>query len=677
MRPLASRGIPGILLLVVVALGGVASAQLAPGVRTVDRTRALFPQTEHWFDLVRTARFDVVSGGRLRPDFSSLTHERVRHADGAGHHIVPTFSRSWRGPFRVESGEDPGIWIEVTPVGANDTTARIEDGLVVYPGAYVDTDILYKSTPTHVDEYRVLTSRDAPSRWVYRLRRGPGIARIRQAGAAIEAVDSHGVPWMRANAPFAVDARGVRVDGTVRVIGSRLIVSIDLSSLEPPILVDPDWRSTGDMAYGRFYNGANLLPDGRVLATGGCTASVCSGDLTLPACRSVVTAAEALDLGTRTWSRLGDASVGRYFHVAESLVDGSILTAGGCTDPACAIPTATAEIFDASASAFRTLPPLPEALAGSLSVRLTSGRVLVAGGCTSAACSARAHVFDPATETFGEIAPMRRARGRATASLLPDGRVLVVGGCTTILCAGVLADAEIFDTATGVWSEVEPMGVPRAGHFAVTLVDGRVLVGGGCAEQSCLAVHATAAIFDPGSLRWSGAAPMARPRFGALAARLIDGTVMVSQGCAGGTDCDLTNELYDPSAASFSMIEPALTVRAFHQLVVHPAANLVVAIGGCQPRTCSWWNETYDMSGLVPLPDAGPVDAGWSDAGPFDAGPFDGGLDAGRRDTGADAGATPPREAGCGCRAGARHEGAASVLALVVLGLAVTCRRRG
>ena len=35
---------------------------------------------------------------------------------------------------------------------------RIEDGLVVYPGAYPDTDILYKSTPTHVDEYRVITA---------------------------------------------------------------------------------------------------------------------------------------------------------------------------------------------------------------------------------------------------------------------------------------------------------------------------------------------------------------------------------------------------------------------------------------------------------------------------------------------------------------------------------------
>ena len=42
--------------------------------------------------------------------------------------------------------------------------ARVEGGLVVYPGAWVDTDVMFKSTPTHVDEYLYLRSPRAPGR---------------------------------------------------------------------------------------------------------------------------------------------------------------------------------------------------------------------------------------------------------------------------------------------------------------------------------------------------------------------------------------------------------------------------------------------------------------------------------------------------------------------------------
>ena len=61
------------------------------------------------------------------------------------------------------------------PLDGNDVLARIEDGLVVYPDAYPDTDVLYKSTPTHTDEYLLLRSADAPTTWRYRVKLGPAI----------------------------------------------------------------------------------------------------------------------------------------------------------------------------------------------------------------------------------------------------------------------------------------------------------------------------------------------------------------------------------------------------------------------------------------------------------------------------------------------------------------------
>lgn len=645
--------------------------------RVIDRVRELFPQTEGWFRIVATARFDTGSSGRIVPDYSALTHQRVRWEDASGHTILAQFAPTFHNATRIVSGEDPEAWIDVIPEGGRDVEAQIQDGLVVYPDAYRDTDVLYKSTPTHTDEYLLLRTREAPTRWVYRVRLGPGIAGLRQGGTAVEGFDARGVPWMRGNAPFAVDSTGRRVTGTIHVEGDRIVAEIDTSELELPILVDPDWRSTGDMSFGRFYFGLNLLPDGRLLASGGCSASICSGDLTLPACRAVVNAGETLDLDTRTWSRAGDGVVRAFFHVAESLDDGSVLVAGGCATSDCASVTGLAEIYDVSMSAFRTVAPLPEPNAGFVSARLPDGRILVAGGCDRSVCSIGAQAFDPTTESWTALADMNTARGRASVATLSDGRILVTGGCTNILCSGVLASAEVYDPVADSWTAVSDMSTARGGHYAATLLDGRVLVGGGCITQSCMPVLDTTEFFDPTTESFSAGGTQVRPRVGAAAVRLPDGSVMVNQGCASTIDCDLSNERFDPSTGAFAAIESAVTVRAFHETVLHGPRDTIVAVGGCQPRTCSWWNETYDVSHLMAPPDGGvPMDDGGvtSDGGVADAGPA--ALDGGG--TSGDGGSTPdagdvPVEGGCGCRVQPGTTGAGW---LAFIGLALFAMRR-
>lgn len=637
--------------------------------RVVDRVRAAFPQTEGWFRIVESARYTTGAAGRIVPDYTALSHPRVRWADASGHTIAAQFAPTFRNATRILSGEDPDAWIDVRPEGGADVVAEIQDGLVVYPGAYRDTDVLYKSTPTHTDEYLFLRTREAPTRWTFRVRAGPRIARLRQAGAAVEAIDARGVPWMRANPPFAVDASGTRVDGVIRIEGERLVAEIDTSSLALPILVDPDWRSTGDMSHGRFYFGLDPLPDGRLLATGGCSASVCSGDLTLPACRTVVSAAEALDLPTRTWSRLGDANLRAFLHVHATLPDGSILVAGGCANPDCTAVSVLADVWDVGIDAFRALPDLAIAQAGMVSAALPDGRVLAAGGCDAAGCSTDAVAFDPGTETWLARAPMTVARGRAAVQALLDGRVLAVGGCTSILCASTLASAELYDPARDAWEPTGDMATARGGHFSARLLDGRVLVGGGCEDQRCARVLASVEIFDPATGAFTPTGALQQPRVGAVAVTLPDGSVMVNQGCASTTECDLTNEIWDPDTGEFGRIEDALTVRAFHETVRHDASEQVVAVGGCQPGTCSWWNETYDVSALM-APDAGPPgDAGARDAGP----PRDAG--GGPSDAGAsDAGDGGSAGGGCGCAIPRPRRPGGLAIALAVLG--VTLRRR-
>ncbi len=632
---------------------GVAATALAdePQGSVITRTRAAFPQTEHWFRITATLRFDHHSDGRLVPVLSSLTHPRVRWADGAGLHVLARFAPTFDGAMRVESSGQPDAFVEVRPLRATAVRAVVEEGLVTYPGAYPDTDVIYKVTPTHVDEYLLLRGPRAPRTLRFAVSRGPSAARVRQAGDGIEVVDARGAAWLRATPPIATDASGRRVRGRLVAGPTTLEMRIDTTGLVYPILVDPDWMSTGDMSYGRFYHQANVLPDGRLVATGGCSASVCSGDLTLPACRDVVSAVEVLDLTSRTFSRVADDPVRRFLHAAERLPDGTFLLAGGCSTFDCATATDSVAIFDV-ASGVRSAGTLGEARGALASARLFDGRILLAGGCTASGCTTRTEIYDPGTGELVAAAPLGTARGRAVSVLLADGRVLVAGGCTAIACATVLSSAEVYDPVLDSWTSVGPMSVPRAGHAAARLDDGRVLVLGGCSGQSCTPVLASAERFDPATGRFSTASSLMQPRLGAGALKLPDGRVLVSQGCAAPGVCDLTNEAFDPTMGTFVAIQPAVTERGFHALVYSAPAGLVIANGGCQPRTCSWWNETYDVSSLVPPTDGGVPDGSVGDGGGIDGGGLDAAVrryDAGRPRPRADGGPAPEQSGGCAC----------------------------
>jgi hypothetical protein len=146
-------------------------------------------------------------------------------------------------------------------------------------------------------------------------------------------------------------------------------------------------------------------------------------------------------------------------------------------------------------------------------VTLADGRVLAtgAGGNTATA------ILD-ASGKWTRTGDMVKGRTSATAIRLNDGRVLAIGGYIYYGSAlgGQLADAELYDPATGQWSLVEgTMSQPRGFARAVVMKDGRVLVAGGMGltgdggwypwgYQGTAAVD----IFDPATNSWQPAAPM-------------------------------------------------------------------------------------------------------------------------------------------------------------------------
>src|SRR5689334_2396933 len=101
---------------------------------------------------------------------------------------------------------------------------------------------------------------------------------------------------------------------------------------------------------------------------------------------------------------------------------------------------------------------------------MRDGLILVCvAGITSAALAQSSGTFTPAGN-------MTMPRVGHTATSLANGKVLIAGG------APALPSAEIYDPATGAFTATGDMRTGRGHHTATLLPDGKVLIVGGCAS---------------------------------------------------------------------------------------------------------------------------------------------------------------------------------------------------
>jgi beta-lactamase regulating signal transducer with metallopeptidase domain len=187
----------------------------------------------------------------------------------------------------------------------------------------------------------------------------------------------------------------------------------------------------------------------------------------------------------------------------------------------------------------------PSSVTAFARVRLAGGETLVVGGRNADGTASRyAQLYD---SQGGRVALIATgvARWNATATRLQDGDVLVTGGVTG---HGIVADAEIYETAARRFRPIAPMSVPRAGHTATLLLDGRVLVASG--ERSAGAYVKSTEIYDPRLERFVGTADGdGRVNEDAL---LVDrGSVLIYGGLnARGTQGHCTI-IYDPALRAY------------------------------------------------------------------------------------------------------------------------------
>jgi Bacterial Ig-like domain (group 3)/Galactose oxidase, central domain len=310
------------------------------------------------------------------------------------------------------------------------------------------------------------------------------------------------------------------------------------------------------MAVARSDAAAALLPDGRVLITGGN-----SGSGPVAECEFFNPDGSFAPAPSMNFARAG--------HTATLLPDGRVLVAGGTGATGAA--TQTAELFDPVANAWSVAGPLMVGRSGHTATLLANGQVLLAGGAASGAALGSLELFDPKTNTFA-LAPsvLTTARENHAAALLPDGRVLIVGGWDGTTAApvppattgnpNVLASSDVFDPTTGAVSPGPALNIPRENLTATTAIDGSAAVIGGTNGQDDLA---SIEVLSPASGAFVlSSASLTTARQGHLAFLLPhNGNILVVGGTSSGTAVSAA-ELYCPWLATVTPTGSMSVARA-------------------------------------------------------------------------------------------------------------------
>ena len=199
-----------------------------------------------------------------------------------------------------------------------------------------------------------------------------------------------------------------------------------------------------------------------------------------------------------------------------------------------------------------------------------------------------------------------------TATKLPNGKVLVTGGYA--FGAGgyeYYRSAEIYDPAKNSWRKTANMSVARAGHTATLLPNGKVLVVGGTGTDSEVnhGILTSAELFDPTTNTWSNAGELNVPRSGHTVTLLNNGFVLI----AGGQNLDedgltvnlKSAELYS-SDTGFASIADMASAHMQHTATLLRDGSVLIVGGQDANRNVSDVTERYVFN------------SGWTSSGVMD-----------------------------------------------------------
>lgn len=225
---------------------------------------------------------------------------------------------------------------------------------------------------------------------------------------------------------------------------------------------------------------------------------------------------------------------------------------------------------------------------------LALGMVAALAACSSAPTNAPA-TPPPAAAAVEGIATVDAIVERAahTATPLLDGRVLVTGGCVIDGCGEATDTSEVFDPAAGTFALTATMTTPRSGHSATQLPSGDVLLVGGYAAEGQPPLD-SAELYEAATGRFIPAGAMAVGRGAHSAALLPDGRVLVSGGWIGRRTFTDTVEIWDPRTRAFTSAAPLASTRGGATATALSSGEVLVVGGEDPPAQGLRTTEIYD-----------------------------------------------------------------------------------
>ncbi len=324
--------------------------------------------------------------------------------------------------------------------------------------------------------------------------------------------------------------------------------------------------ATGKLGTRRFSQTATLLPNGKVLVTGGMEAN-----------GEYINTAELFDPHNGSFTPAGKLEIARSCHTATLLPGGKVLIAGGADGSGRNL--SSAELYDPATQTFHATGNMTGPRCGAVALLLKNGKVVFIGGDGEREYDqlASAELYDPATGRFTATGSMRVPRDGHTAVMLKDGRVLVIGGSSAGRYPGVQieASAETYDPSTGRFTTTGSMQTGRHKLAAALLPDGRVLVVGGSDNRDWRGQYASAEIYNPASGKFAPASDMNFKRYKLMhsAVALPNGRILI----AGGAEHP---EVYDPATNRFQPVTGSVGGGRYFSSATVLADGRVLIAGG-------------------------------------------------------------------------------------------------
>lgn len=343
------------------------------------------------------------------------------------------------------------------------------------------------------------------------------------------------------------------------------------------------WSNAGNLNVVRNNHTATLLPDGRVMITGGAGAS---------AGNEYLNSVEFYEDGHWTMPPDGMANP-HWRHTATLLRDGMVLIIG-CVEGFGERPQ-PAELYDPFLGVWGLSSNDPDKRTRPTATLLNDGRVLVVGGRN--ADSGRllgAVIYDPGTGGW-EDRPMIHPRLGHTATLMADGSVLCAGG------VGNVVEAELFRPKDETWVPFGQLTEAHSLHTATLLQDGSVLITGGY-EVRNQPTNTVELLMPNGT--WKRMTSMNVSRRGHTATLLNDGTVLVT----GGSNLSGMAELYDSRTNIWKHAASLAQNRSEHTATLMRNGTVLV-VGGSGEHVYAQMSELYTPEDLETVLAPG---VGWS-----------------------------------------------------------------